>query len=322
MSAVSAWVDGLRRVRRAPALVILVWLCTLAASLSPMLAMRDAIINHLDQSLEADAAADGVNQIWMEEFRGSSGELGKSLRPDVIGFATVLDNTSALADTGSRPIPAVVAGLVFLGVVWFVTPGVIVRLAADRPVHARQFLATCGACSGRMVRLAIVSAVVYGALFFGLHATLLDDVFGVVTRDMTVERTAFVVRLALYIVFFGVVAAVNLLFDFAKVRMVIEDRHSVLGSLSSAIVFISMRPLLAIGVYALNVLLLGCVFAAYFLVAPGAGSADWTMWFGLVVSQAYIAERVFTKLAFWSGEVAAVQRHCDCREPVREAVIT
>ena len=101
-----------------------------------------------------------------------------------------------------------------------------------------------------------------------------------------------------------------------------HEASPVLGSLSSAIVFISMRPLLAIGVYALNVLLLGCVFAAYFLVAPGAGSADWTMWFGLVVSQAYIAARVFTKLAFWSGEVAAVQRHCDCREPVREAVIT
>lgn len=307
MSAVSAWIDGLRRVRRAPALLVIVWLSTLAAAVPPALALRASVVSHLGESLESDAAADGVNEMWMQEFRASSSELGQSLRPDVIGFAAVLDNTSALADTTSRPAPAVMAGTVFLALLWFLTPGALRRLAVDRPLYAREFLATCGACMGRLLRLAFVAAIVYGALFFGLHATLLDDVFGVVTRDMTVERTAFVVRLILYVVFFGVVAAVNLVFDFAKVRMVVEDRHSVLGSLSAGLVFIGMHPLLSVGVYLLNALLLGCVLATYALVAPGAGSAGWTMWAGFTVSQAYIAARVFTKLAFWGGEISALQ---------------
>ena len=43
------------------------------------------------------------------------------------------------------------------------------------------------------------------------------------TRDLTAERSAFAVRLALYGVFAVALAACNLVLDYAKVRTVVEE---------------------------------------------------------------------------------------------------
>ncbi|HUR33493.1 MAG TPA: hypothetical protein VM032_06835, partial [Vicinamibacterales bacterium] len=158
---------------------------------------------------------------------------------------------------------------------------------------------------------------VYAALFGSVHRWLFDDVFDSVTRNLTVERTAFFVRLAMYVVFFVVVGVANLLFDFTKVRMVVEDRHSVIGSIASAGQFIRANPRVAMGAYAMNVIAFVLVLATYALIAPGAGSADWTMWSGFLVGQLYIAARLAVRLAFWGGEIAALQIRFGCPGFVR-----
>jgi hypothetical protein len=302
-----AWAGGFGRVRRAPAVLVALWLVTVAITIPPVIALEETIRTNLGSSLEANAAADGVNYDWMQEFREGAGPLGRTLRPDVIGFAAVMDNASALADWRVRPMVITVSAVIYVGLLWFLTPGIIHRLAIDRPLHAQRFLSTCGACSARMLRLGVLSTVVYGALFAGLHQWLFQDLFDTVTRETTVERTAFVVRVALYILFFALVAACNVLFDFAKVRMVVEDRHSAVASLAAASRFVAAHARLAFGVYGLNVAAFAAVLALYAAAAPGAGGAGWTMWGGFLVSQAYIAARLFVKLAFWGGEVSAVQ---------------
>ena len=307
MTAIAAWLEGLRRVRRGPALVAGVWLLTIAVAVPPSLALRASITDHLGASLEADAAADHVNWIWMQEFNASSEPLARTLRPDVIGFAPVVDNASALADAATPPAVVVIAGTVYLLLLTFLSGGLIDRLARNRPLESYGFFAACGGLWFRMLRLYAVSAVFYGAVFASLHPWLFDSVFRSLTRDTTVERTAFFVRAGLYLVLSAVIAACSLVFDFAKVRLVVEDRRSVLASIASAIRFIRRNPGAAIGVYATNVATFLGVLAVYAAVAPGAGGAGWSMWGAFVVSQAFIAARVAVKLAFWASEAALFQ---------------
>lgn len=317
MSPVRAWLSGLRRVLRAPGLVLLLWCGSVAITGLPALAVHDEVRRHLGDSLESEGAASGVNYDWMQEFREQASPLGQTLRPDVIGFAAVMDNTSALADASPRAPAMMAAGAVYVLVLWFLTPGLIQRLAADRPLGAQAFLGRCGGSAMRLLRLNVVAAIFYAALFGGLHQTLFGDLFDTLTRDMTVERTAFLIRLALYAGFFAVLAGANLLFDYARVRLVVEDRHSLFASLSAALRFVVERPRVAIGVYALNLLMLLAVLGLYFLVAPAAGTTGWTMWAGFAVSQAYIAARIATKLAFWAAEAAALQAAFACPGFVR-----
>ena len=78
----------------------------------------------------------------------------------------------------------------------------------------------------RFLRLAVVQWLVYAFLFGYLHNWLFGTFYPRITHEMNVERTAFLTRLALYLVFGLLVAAAALVFDYAKVRAVVEDRRS------------------------------------------------------------------------------------------------
>ena len=305
MSAFSAWTGGWRRIGRNPAVLLILWLATLVVAIPPALTLQQELRTHLGDSLASDTAADGVNYESWQEFRATASPLGKTLRTDVIGFATVMDNTSALADMTPRALPLLIAGTLFVLLVWFLTPALIHRLAAGDRRERPGLFAVSGAFAPRMLRFGVVSSIVYGSLFGSVHPWLFGELFETATHDLTVERTAFFVRLGLYIGFFVVVGAVNLLLDIAKVRLVVEDRHSVIAAINAAIRFIVAHPALAIGVYVLNLLSLGLVFAAYAVVAPGATTGAWT---AFIIGQAYIAARVAVKLAFWAGAIDALQR--------------
>ncbi len=93
------------------------------------------------------------------------------------------------------------------------------------------------------------------------------------TRDLDVERTAFFWRAGMYAVFGALLVGANVLFDYAKVRLVVEDRRSALAALTAALAFIVRNPGQVLGLYALNALVFALVIALWALTAPGAGGA-------------------------------------------------
>jgi hypothetical protein len=159
----------------------------------------------------------------------------------------------------------------------------------------------------RFLRLAVVMWAAYGLLFGYLHPWLFGNLFPRITRDFTVERNAFAVRAAFYVVFGLLVAACNVVFDYAKVRAVVEDRRSMVGAIRAAVGFITRNAGAVVGLYLLNVLLFLLVLAIYALVAPGAGAAGWSTWTALAVGQVYILGRLWVKLVFWASETALFQ---------------
>ncbi len=172
---------------------------------------------------------------------------------------------------------------------------------------AHGFFQACGGFFPRLLRLGLVAAIAYGFLFQSFHGWLLEDLYDNLTRDVSVERTAFFIRVTLYAVFLAVLGAFNLLFDYAKVRLVVEDRRSALGALRAAGRFLARRPIGSISLYLCNVLLFVLVLALYAVVAPGAGSTGVSMWIGAAIGQAYIAARLWVKLVFWASESAWFQ---------------
>jgi hypothetical protein len=307
LEAPEALTDGMRRVNRAPAILGGVWLLTLAVSLPLALTMRDMLAQHLGSSLAADRAAAGVNYDWMQEFADQASGVGVTFKPTIIGFGAALDNLSGFLDNVPRPIVIIGAASAYI-VLWiFVAGGILDRYARDRATRGHGFFSASGVFFFRFLRLGVVQWLVYAALFGSVHPLLFDRFFGRTTHDMTVERTAFAVRIALYIAFGILLAACNLIFDYAKVRAIVEDRRSVLGAISAAVRFVRSSPA-AIALYALNAALFVLVVAIYAIVAPGAGSAGASIWIGLAVSEIYIAARLWVKLVFWASEVALFQQ--------------
>jgi hypothetical protein len=307
MSALGAWRDGIRRVANAPLILVGVWLMTTLVSVPLALALRSEVRTHLGASLAAETAASGVNYEWMQEFADQAGGLGATLRPTVLGFGAVLDNLSAFVDNTPRPLVIVGAAGTYVVLWLFVAGGIIDRYARDRATGAHGFFSASGVFFFRFVRLAIVMFAVYGLLFGYLHPWLFGTVYTRLIRNVNVERTAFFIRAGLYLLFGLIVGVCNLVFDYAKVRAVVEDRRSAIGALLSAVRFIRDNLAAAAGLFLINVVLFALTLAVYAAVAPGAGGIGLMMWIGFAIGQLYILARLCVKLVFWSSETALFQ---------------
>ena len=279
------------------------FLLTLLLAIPPGLLVASAIQTSLGRSLAAETALTGVNPEWWQEFEEQASGLAGTFSPNVIGFAAVLDNLSRFLDNHSVPSPIFWLSAAYLLIWIFVAGGVIDRLARDRATRAHGFFAACGVFFFRFLRLGVVAGLVYTALFLHVHKWLLVDLYGWATRDMTVERTAFFLNLGLYAVFGALLLACNLVFDYAKIRAVVEDRRSMLGALVAGARFVARNPAACAGLYLLDGVTYVVVLAVYALVAPGADTA----WTGFVISQLYLLARMFVKLLFLASQTALFQ---------------
>ncbi|MBI3402878.1 MAG: hypothetical protein HY048_15800 [Acidobacteria bacterium] len=307
MTVLAAWRDGARRVTRAPALLAGVWALTLLVSLPLTIALRGMLEQHLGHSLAAETAASGVNSDWMQEFSDQATGLGVTFKPTVIGAGAVLDNLSAFLDNTTRPVVIVGAASAYV-VLWiFVAGGIIDRYARDRATRAPGFFAASGVYFFRFLQLAVVQGIVYAVVFGVVHGWLFDRLYPRLTHDVWVETTAFAYRAALYAVFGALVAACTVVFDYAKVRAVVEDRRSMPGAIAGALRFIQRNAGAALLLFVANFAAFLIVVGLYAAVAPGAGGAGVSMWIAFAAGQLYVIARLWVKLTCWASETALFQ---------------
>lgn len=301
---VAAFIDGLMRIKRAPWLVIGVWLSTLLVATPLALLLEDQLSAHLGSSMVAQTAVDGVNFDWWNEFLAQTSGIGSTFVPAILGFAAVIKNLSTFADRQALPPVIAVAVATQMAVSLFLAGGVLDRLARDRKVGPAAFFSACGVYFGRFIRLGIIAAAMYWLLFGPYYSWLFLDVYPALTADITVERTAFFIRLALYLVFAVPVFFVNLLIDYAKIRAVVEDRRSMIGAIVAGWRFIRRQPIAAWALYKLNAIVFLIVIGLYYLTAPSATAPN-VVAFG--IGQLYIVLRVIVRLQFAASQTALFQ---------------
>jgi hypothetical protein len=307
ISAVEALRVGIASVNRAPVIIACVYLVTLLAALPFSMVMRDALQAHLGNSMVAEQVAQGVNVQWWSEFTEHAGTLGQTFQPSIIGFAAVIDNLSAFADGEARPSPLLWLGGCYMVLWLFLAGGVLDRYARARPTRSYEFFTACGVYFVRFLRLAPFIALAYYVLFAVVHPLLMDELFAELTRDVTVERSAFAVRLALYALFGALLVLVSILFDYAKVRAVVEDRRSMIGAIGAGARFARRNAASVAAVYLLTGGLFVVLLGVYAIAAPGAGSSGAGVWLGVAVGQLYLVGRLWIRLLFFASETALFQ---------------
>jgi hypothetical protein len=299
--------EGWRRVRSAPALLLGVYAVTIVLALPLAITMRGLLQTHLGSSLEAGRAADGVNYDWWQEFSSQASGIGVTFTPAIIGFAATLDNVSSVLDGRGKIAPIAATLGLYLFAWTFLVGGIIDRYARQRPIRAAGFFAASGVHVFRLLRLAVVSGLIYWWLFGYVHRWLFLEWFVDGTRIIEVERQVFLWRVGLYLLFGFLLVLVNVVFDYAKIRIVVEDRRSALGALSAAMRFGWRRRGRVAGLYALNAGTFLILIAIWALLAPGARGGGLTLWLGFLAGQLYLLARLALKLQFLASQTALFQ---------------
>ncbi|MDA1183896.1 MAG: hypothetical protein O2930_04515 [Acidobacteria bacterium] len=305
---VAAWRDGFGRVFRAPALLAGVFATTVLIALPLAMSLRGMIEDHLGRSLVAGAVADGMDYDWWQEFTAQTSGLSGSFSPVIIGFASTLGNISGLLDAQQEVFPVAGAIAVYLLAWTFLSGGIIDRYARQRPTRAHGFFAVAGAVFWRFLRLGFVVGAAYWWLFSYVHPWLFDDAYTRLTRDITTERAAFLWRAVLYAWFGAALVVVNLVADYARIRMVVDDRRSVIGGLAATVTFIGRHGGRVCGLYALNGLVFMLLLTTWAFLAPGTTGMGPSMWLAVVATQLFLLARLLLKLQFIASQTALYQR--------------
>lgn len=233
------------------------------------------------------AFADGCRRVLAAPVLLIGLWLASALVPSPVGVIGRFDTLVAVVDASAiDAAPALVAllgsgpdVLTHAAIMTFFLGGFMDRLARDRATASFGFFGACGMFAFRFARLALIAVPIYMALFLWLHPVIPGD-----------ERVrALVLGVLIFIV--------HAVFDYARVRMVVEDRRSAIGALSASVRFIARNPGAALALAALN----GALAAAAWWLAA-------TLAVGLSAALfAYLLARALLRLIFAASQISLFQ---------------
>jgi hypothetical protein len=303
----AAWTDGWRRVAGARGMALALHALTFLLAVPPAYLLRDQIAAHLGNSLAAGTMADSVSYDWWTEFTALATGLGATFTPAIIGFASTLDALSRVLDARYPATPLMWLLGAYLALWTFLSGGITDRLARRRPTYAHGFFSASGRLWFRLARLGALAGACYWVLFQYLHPWLFQDRLRDLTRGLGVERTTVLWRVVFYLLFGAALLLVNLVFDYARIRLVVEDRRSAIGALAASLRFAWRHPWAVAGLYAVNGAVFVVLLALWAVVAPGVHGTGATMWTAFIAGQLYLLARLAIKLHFVASQTSLFQ---------------
>jgi len=317
MTIMHSFTSGLRRVLGSPALIFWLFFASLVIALPLTAAMRDILKASIGGSLVDQNLRRTFDLDWYGEFRANASGLAETFSPAVVGILPVLHDLERLVNGEILSVNRIVlaAGILFL-IAWaFFGGGIIARYARpEEPRNRADFFSVSARLFFRFLRLLILSLLVYWAVFRWVAEplrTLMDRLM----RDITVEFTALAYTVLYYLVVLLLLMLGSMAMDYAKISMVVEDRHSAVLAFIHGLRFVFAKPLRTAGLYLLLALVGLALLLAYGAVAPGASqSRDITLILAFLISQLFLLARLILKLWFLAGQTVLYQSATEARQ--------
>jgi len=199
------------------------------------------------------------------------------------------------------PLVIVAAGGYLLLSTFLAGGAITIFAAPERRYVPALFYQGCGRNFGRLFRLLLWSGVCY-AVVFGLNMGL-SRLGQRLWHDSLEEGPVllygwFVAALVLLLFLF-----VNMVFDYAKIRLVVEDSRKSLRAALGSFRLVGRNPGLTTFTYALVAVLAVVLLVAYAVLcgAIPRGRAYWLL-LVLLVQQAYVLARLGVRLLFYASQ--------------------
>lgn len=301
-SPVRALAGGLADVARAPLLVAAVAAITLAIALPFALVLGAHVQTSLAAQPPVSLAETEIDPEWWEEFRRQARGLDATFTPAVLGFAATLDSISSVLD-GRRPPLAVLGPLALSIAAWaFLWGGILRRFDHGRARGFRRFVEAGAACAPRFMAIAAIAAAIVIGLYLTLHPLLFGPVNRWLTDATSTGQSAFLVRVALYLVFAAPLVVVSLIADYARIALATGTAPSLSGAARAGAAFVRGNAAPVVGLYLMAAGLLLSITVAYGLLEVYGGSQVGG-WRAIAIAQAYIVFRLAMRLAIAAAEL-------------------
>ncbi len=310
MRVAKSFTAGLKRVVQSPSLILWLYLTSLILVIPLTLILRGILKESIGGSLVHENLRQGFDLSWYGEFSFGSRGLADTFGPSVVGILPVLGNLEKLLEGEVLRVGATVFlfGALFLLAWAFFAGGILDCYARSDEAYSRsRFFSRSGEYFFRFVRLMVIAGVIYWVIFRWVAKPLHNWLESAI-RDVTVERTAMFFTLLLYALVAFLLVLANMILDYAKIALVVEQRRSCVLAFFWGLRFVFSQPGKTFGLYLILAAVGLVLLIFYSLVAPGAGQSSWvTIGLAFLVGQACLVARLILKLWFLASQTALFQ---------------
>jgi len=297
-AALQALLGGAWLAARAPMLCVTVSILTMVAAAPFALVLGERLKTALGNQPPINLDATEIDPEWWMEFRAQARGLEATFTPTIIGFAAPLDNISALAEGTPRPVVLIVPVALY-GLLWaFLWGGVLPRFDRGHRSGVYRFVRDALRHLPCFVLIAAIAALTSFVLYLTVHRLLFGPVYEWLAVRTASERDAFLVRVALYLVFGALVAFVSLVADYARISRAIGGAGGVMTSIAGGQRFVRRHLRAVIFLFVLT----GGVLVAL-LIGYGFVDRRFGGWQGVIVGQAYVVARLVIRLTNAGAQV-------------------
>lgn len=287
---------GFQTTAKLTRMIILLFVINLAFSLILAVPMYHSLKDSFGSSLVGERMAGGFDYLWWEEYRDEAQGLEQTFTPSIIGKGAILNNLEGLIQMRVFDLPPVILvfGILYIILHTFLAGGILACIKKpDHSFSLKRFFKGAGSHFFRFFLLMVLSWVFFlivGRFVKGGFDSILDSV-----RDTAFsEVPAFYWGLVFSAVVFFLLLFIQMVFDYARIKVVLEDRPNILVSAAGAFGFVFRHPGPTLGLFYLLFLVQIIISLIYILIQGFIPQSSF-----LTVALAFLIQQVFIFGLIW-----------------------
>ena len=329
MKIISALKHGFTRVSHTKRMVFFAWFVNVVITLPLVLPVLSQLDGYLRNTVMDEKVLQRMDATWADSYQADmeNSEFLRALDHSVFGYAPFVVhlemqmNGTFIKTLGdflydfffrweiNRTSTSLLflLSLLYVCVNSFLSGAFIGVYSKEYPFSFTEFLTEGARYFGKFFRIALVALFVY-FLFFNLVVGWINNGIARWTQaeaSETVPYAYYMIRNVVVLFFFSLL---SMIFDYARVRMVVDDRTSSLAATAAGTKFAVMNVRSTYGLYLLLCMIGFALVALYALIEKVIPQESyWPLLFLFVLQQCYVFARLWLKAGFYACQTKLYQ---------------
>jgi len=259
---------GFMATGRVSKMVLFLFVVNLLFSLLLAIPMYNSLKDSFGRSEAGSRMAKGFDYVWWEEFRDEANGLETTFSPSVIGKGAILTNLENLIQMRFYSLPPIllVFGLFYIILHTFLAGGILTIFNQDAPKFTmKEFIQGAGSHFLRFFGLMLFSWLFIIAIGIFLQEGFISIVSEISSNSLS-EVTPFFIELGFSALTFILLLFIQMVFDYARIKVVLEESRNIIKSTLEALAFVFKYPFSTFGLFYLIFLFQVAVTVIYILL--------------------------------------------------------
>jgi hypothetical protein len=329
MNILSAFKQGIAKVSRTKRMVFFAWFVNVVITLPLALPVLSQLDGYLRNTVMDEKILHRMDASWADTYRADmeNSEFVRALDYTSFGYGPFVNhlemqmNGTFIKSLGgflydfffrweinkTSTSLLFLLSLLYVCVNSFLSGAFIAVYSKEYPFSFTEFLSEGGRYFGKFFRITLVALLVY-FLFFNLVVDWMNSSIARWTQADASETVPYAYYMIRNVVVLFLFSFLSMIFDYTRVRMVVDDRTSSLAASAAGTKFAVTNARSTYGLY-LILCLIGFVLIALYAIIEKVIPQEsyWPLLFLFVLQQCYMLARFGVKAAFYACQTGMYQ---------------